>query len=283
MVFTEVPLIKDSVAELSSSESHPVDHRKSWFLAAQQRPRVNRPSRSSQAGNSGASVLPSEIEIGPVVNKSRSSYAAPESSFLFSRRARAFRTYFVQQLDDYQFFTPFSHRILPAETMKPSSTPASSDRSPSPTSTGNCDSDHPSPSTYNDTTLSFTPAEANPGLQHPSYLTWQQACHSAIGFWEHAKQSPSGHAIGALIQSASKYVESILSTKNATAKLSSTLNQDQESSTTTDEVAGFPPGTNVPSTVTKEQTTDAAGRHSPELRGSYMAVVIGLVAGIMWF
>lgn len=277
MVFTEVPLIKDSVAELSS-ESHPVDHRTSWILAAQQRPRVNRPSRSSRAGNSGASVLPSEIEIGSVVNKSRSSYAAPESSFLFSRRARAFRTYFVQQLDDYQFFTPFSHRTLSAETIIPSITPASSDRSPSPTSTENCDSDHPSPSTYNDTTLSFTPAEANPGLQHPLHLTWQQVCRSAIGFWERAKQSPSGHAIGSLIQSTSKYMEPILSINNATAELPSTWDQDQERSTTTDEVAGFPPSTGA-----KEQTTDAAGRHSPELRSSCMAVVIGLVAGIMWF
>lgn len=274
MVFTEVPLIKDSVAELSS-ESHPVDNRKSWIFAAQQRPRVNRPSRSSRAGNS-ASLSPSDIEIGPVVNKSRPSYAAPESSFLFSRRARAFRTYFVQRLDDYQFFTPFSHRTLPAETLKPSSTPASSDRSPSPTLTDNCDSDHPSPSTYNDTTLSFTPAGANPGLQHPLHPTRQQACRSAIGSWEPAKQSQSGHALGALIQSASKYMESILSTKNATAELPSTLNQNQESPTTTDEVAGF-------SAATKEHTTDAAGRPSPELRGSCMAVVVGLVAGIMWF
>jgi hypothetical protein len=36
--------------------------------------------------------------------------------------------------------------------------------------------------------------------------------------------------------------------------------------------------------VGAEDSTDAAaGRHSPELHGSCMAVVIGLVAGIMWF
>jgi hypothetical protein len=36
--------------------------------------------------------------------------------------------------------------------------------------------------------------------------------------------------------------------------------------------------------VGAEDSTDAAaGRHSRELHGSCMAVVIGLVAGIMWF
>jgi hypothetical protein len=110
----KVPLIKDSVTELSA-ETHPVDHRKSWILAAQYRPRENRPSRSSRAGNNGAPTFPSES--APVENRSRSLYAAADSSFMCSRRARAFQTYFIQQLDDYQFFTPFSNRTLPAETM----------------------------------------------------------------------------------------------------------------------------------------------------------------------
>lgn len=36
--------------------------------------------------------------------------------------------------------------------------------------------------------------------------------------------------------------------------------------------------------VSAEDSTDAAaGRHSRELHGSCMAVVVGLVAGIMWF
>ena len=48
----------------------------------------------------------------------------------------------------------------------------------------------------------------------------------------------------------------------------------------------FPPAEQAPpqQKVGAEDSTDAAaGRHSQELHGSCMAVVIGLVAGIMWF
>lgn len=196
---------------------------------------------------------------------------------MFSRRARAFRTYFVQQLDDYQFFTPFSNRTLPAQTMNFFPTPASPYRSPSPTSIDHNKPDHIPSSNDNETTSSYTTA-GDSGLQFPLHHAWQQVCHSASGVWELTKESPYTYALLAWVQSCSQYVGSIFAPEDTAAA----LGHDKGISTTPGQNPSLPE-TQTLVTVTNDQTTDAAGRHTSELRGSCMAVVIGLVVGIMWF
>lgn len=279
MSFAAVPLLKDTATNLPR-EKHPVDHRTSCILSGECRPRLNRPSRSSRAGNGGVPTIPSEI--APVENKSRLSYAAAKSSMMFTRRARAFRTYFIQQLDS-QFFTPFSNRTLPVETMNFFPTPAPSNRSPLPTSTDHNHSNHISPPTDDETTSSHTPSEGKAGSQTPLYHVWQLACHSAVEFWELTKHSAYTHAIDALIQSGKNYANPDNMFGNSPAEYSSTSIANNVSSLAPEKDPE--PSLSAPdsSILTHDQTTDAAGRHSPELRGSCMAVVIGLVVGIVWF
>lgn len=270
----EVPLIKDSVAE-GPSEAPTVDHHKSWILAAQHRQRLYRPSRSSRTGNLGAQTVPSEI--APVENKGRLSSASAESSFMFTRRARAFRTYFAQHLDDCQFFASFSTRSLPAKTMMNFfPTPASQNRSPLPTSVDDNHSNNIPPSNDNETTSSYSAARDS-GLQFPLYHAWQQVCHAASGFWELTKESRYIYALLAWIRSCSEYAESLFVSEDTAAM----EGQNKGISTATDD----PNLSETPTSaaIANDQSTDAAGRHTSELRGSCMAVVVGLVVGIMWF
>lgn len=277
MTSPEVPLIKDSVAELSP-ETHPDDPRKSWILAAQHRPRGNRPSRSSRSGNGGALTIPSEIV--PVENRSQFSYAA-ESSFMFSRRARALRTYFREQLDGCQFLTPFSNRSFSIETMNLNPTPVPN-LPPLPTSIDATRSDD-APLLHNITSSSYT--QDNAGLQLLALCDmWQRACRTAIDVWELAKESSYASAVRPSIRTVSHYLESILLARDATAEPPTTsMTHPKETSTAPGQGSRLSAQTQKSPTVPNDQTTDAAGRHTPELRGSCMAVVIGLVAGIMWF
>ncbi|KAJ5677818.1 uncharacterized protein N7477_003451 [Penicillium maclennaniae] len=200
----QVPLIQDSAAEITS-ELPPVDPRKSWILAAQSRSRGNRPSRSSRVGH-GAATIPSEV--APAENKSRALHGT-ESSYKFSRRARAFRTYFIQQLDDYQLLTPFTNRSYATENANLPPTLAPSNMAPSPTSNleetpGN------TPQLIDESMSSHTPPQADSGLQFPTLRNlWQQACRSVIGLWETTKEWSHNRALHPLIRTGSEYVESI--------------------------------------------------------------------------
>jgi hypothetical protein len=267
----EVPLIQDSVTDVAS-EILPLDPRKSWTLAAQHRPRGNRPSRSSWVDH-GAPTIPSEI--APVENKSRVSYGA-ESTFMFSRRARAFRTYFIQQLDDYQFFTSFTNRSYATGNANLHPTLAPSNITPSPTS----DLEENPEITQQlslGSTSSYTSHQDDSGLQFPTlHKIWQQACRSAIGLWDTTKESPYNPALHPLIRTGSKYVGSMI-WGNAPA------NQVAPSIPQAAKEPSFPTPTQISEKLACDQPTDAASHHSPELRGSCMAVVIGLVASIMWF
>lgn len=255
-----------------------MDPQKSWVMTAQYRTRGNRISRSSRSN--GAATVPGEVT--PVENKSRLSYTAPESSsFMFGRRARAFRTYFIQQLDDYQLFTSFSNRSLPAAPtiLNPPLTP--SNASPLPTSTDD-DRSETTPYPDNNSSPPYTSPREETGLQVLTLCNnWQQACRKAIGLWEHAKHTASISRVQPLIQLGSKYLESMLTSQNATSEQLATLPSSAKD--------GSPANSGGPGTAQtqklhapSDQPTDAAG-HTAKLRSSCMAVVIGLVAGIMWF
>ncbi|KAJ5160274.1 uncharacterized protein N7482_007278 [Penicillium canariense] len=275
----QIPLIQDGVAQLPP-DTPPNEPQKSWIMTAQYRTRGSRISRSSRPVTVAA-IVPGEVT--PVDNKSRQSYVAPEaSSFMFGRRARAFRTYFIQQLDDYQLLTPFSNRSLRAAptNLNPPLTPPNT--SPLPTSVDENRSETiPS---YNQSAPSYTPCKANSGLPLPSQCTkWQQACRSAIGLWEGSKRTPYISGVPLLINLGSQYLTSMFIPPNATAKQPSPLMDPPTGvQAATNASLGLLVQTPKSHTAPGDQTTDAAG-HTAELRGSCMAVVIGLVAGIMWF
>ncbi|OQD63411.1 hypothetical protein PENPOL_c009G04187 [Penicillium polonicum] len=258
----QIPLLQDSVTELAPKAHNLNEPRKSWILAASHRSRGNRPPLTARVGN--AAVVPAS-ETTTVANKSRLSSFTRESSFSFSRKARAFRTYFIQQLDDYPFLTSFSNRSLVANSMHPyptitlnESLPTSDNKSP------------PSIPSYNNSSDNIL----EPLLAFPTFLRdiYQQACHVAIDFGKrvglHGANYAKSISIPGWITGAPTSLIPNPTIPNAS---------DQDSFTPSEQA---PPQQKVGA---EDSTDAAAGRHSQELHGSCMAVVIGLVAGIMWF
>lgn len=260
----EVPLLRDSVTELEPKAPPLNEPHKSWILASSHRSRGNRAPLTARVENP-AVVAASETTA--VANKSRLPSLTRESSFSFSRRARAFRTYFIQQLDDYPFLTSFSNRSLVAGSTHPyppitmnESLPTSDDESA------------PSIPSYNNSSDSMQ----GKLLPFPAFLRdmCQQACHVAIDFGKRVGLHGADYAKSI---SLSEWIIGAPTSliPNPTISTPAVSNQDP-----------FTPPEQAPpqQKVGSEDSTDAAaGRHSQELHGSCMAVVIGLVAGIMWF
>ncbi|KGO67780.1 hypothetical protein PITC_048660 [Penicillium italicum] len=259
----EVPLLQDSVTELEPKAPPVNEPRKSWILATSHRSRGNRAPLTARVGI--AAPVPAS-ETTAIANKSQLSSLTRESSFSFSRRARAFRTYFIRQLDDYPFLTSFSNRSLVADATHPCPTitmneslPTSDDQSP------------PSIPPYNNSSDSMQ-GKLQP---FPTFLRdmCQQACHVAIDF---------GKSVGL---HGAEYAKSF-SLPDWIKGVPTSLIPNPTSNPAVSDQVPFTPSEQAPpqQKVGAENSTDAAaGRHSPELHGSCMAVVIGLVAGIMWF
>ncbi|KAK9852273.1 hypothetical protein MYU51_008695 [Penicillium brevicompactum] len=233
-----LPLLQDGVTELP--QAHPFETREPRPLAAPHRSRVNLSPRTARAAN------PAAISASETVNKSR--IVSPrESSFSFSRRARAFRSYFIQHLDDYPFLSSFSNRTL-AEP-------------------------HSHPLNHFLPTDQHTIAPQIDELEHPLTIReiYQQASRYAIDFGKLASARGS------------EYARSIFSTAE-TPSTSIPHPTDVELDSGSDSGLDTPEQPEQLQKVGAEDSSDAAaGRHSQELQGSCMAVVIGLVAGIMWF
>lgn len=263
----EVPLIQDAVTELSS-DTQVSDPHTSWNLAAPSRPRKNRFPRSARLN--GAPTMPCETVA--MENRSRSS-SPTESTFLFSRRARAFRTYFIQQLDDYQFLTPFSTRMS-TESAHADPTHALSNPTPVPESNSDTPTSDAAIPSHNDSPSSNPPPSTS-GLQLPFSEAWQRACQTAMGLWGLGKVSLSS-PFPRLAQWGTKYTQPVSPDNEADGALTPLIPQTNDTHTETHD-------SNKTQLPTQDLSTDAAGRHSSELQGSCMAVVIGLVAGIIWF
>lgn len=271
-----VPLIQDSLAQVPT-DPHLADPRKSWIQAAPSRPRGNRSSRSSRVENGAPSTT---TKAAAADNRNRAPHAATDSSFMFGRRARALRAYLAQQLGDYQLLlAPFSNRSLPTDS------DLDSNPKPASRSLPTCISDRIDDAHLKDLSGTFfTSANASSQQRSPPCTIWQQACHSALELWGLAKESPFTSAIHQAIQPGSHSLRAILAPGDAIAPPSNAYVRDHKDPSATGHTGPPPP---VPKdkahALPAGQTTDAAGRHSPQLQGSCMAVVIGLVAGIMWF
>ncbi|CAG7953517.1 unnamed protein product [Penicillium salamii] len=223
----ELPLLQDGVTELP--KAHPFEPREPWPPAAPHRSRVNLLPRTVRVGNSALST-------SETLNKSRLS----RESSSFSRRARAFRSYFTQHWEEYPFLASFSNRsILETHPYPHNNSPPQTD---------------PTPNTHNQTNQPEQP-EQPPSISETS----QKAYRRAIELGKQAATRGSEYA------SSFFHAKTTLiphSTENSTESL---------------------PPSEVQKVGAEDSSDAAAGRHSRELHGSCMAVVIGLVAGIMWF
>lgn len=276
--YSDMPLINEPIAEFPS-DTPPVNYPASWTARAQYRPRGNLLSRSVHSGNN-APTLSGELTI--VENKSELSYGTVDSPFMFSRQARAFRTYFIQQLDDYQIFTSFSNRSLSPETAHLTPTKPPSNPAPRPTSV-----DEPSseitPHLKNEPTPSYIASTNWPGLQlSPLFDMWQQACRVTFKLW---KLGPEP-----IVQSSSipwnwdwSSIESRVPSDKKHPTRAAINSQPQDPQARANVTSNQPARTPKSTAFSHNETTDAAIRTAPELKGSCMAVVIGLVVGIMWF
>ena len=276
---SKVPLIQEVAAD-PSPDTRLNDPRTSWVLAAPSRPHANRLPRSARVAN-GAPTISSET--APVENKSRFSYSTTEPTFLFSRRARAFRTYFIQQLDDYQFLTPFTNRSSSStRTSSADLTHAPSDLSPPLPTSIDDSSAETTPQSNNESFLSNVPS-SDPGLQLPSLNDmWQQACRATLDLWRHAKNSPTSPS-RSLVQWSTKYLQPSISSDRTTEHPKNLTPHFKDPKSEMEVGPGVSTTPDNSHLQPNDQSTDAANGQSSELRGSCMAVVIGLVAGIIWF
>lgn len=206
-----------------------------------------------------------------MANKSR---LASDSSFMFSRRARAFRTYFIRQLE-YPFLSPFANRSRPAESLgsSPNFAPANITSLPTPLHNPS----DPIPA-KNASISSFR------GLRVPSLgAAWQQACYAAVGLRGLPENAPA--AMKYLIESGASVASSTLSIFKTEAPTAASTSKPEPrvSKLESGDCACKQEYMDISHISSENETTDAAGQHSTELRGSCMAVVIGLVAGIAWF
>ncbi|OGE55894.1 hypothetical protein PENARI_c003G03544 [Penicillium arizonense] len=258
----QVPLLQDGATEIPPKAHSVNDHRKPWTLAGPHRSRVNLHSRTSRTG--GAAAIPAS-ETTAVANKSRISSIARESSFSFSRRARAFRTYFIQQFDDYQFLAPFSNRSSAAFANAYPTITLNEATPPTP------NVDHTSTTSSSNHSTSYNMHET--GLQLPVSLrkVCQQACHTAVEFGKR------------LALSGAEYAKSIFHVDEQKDVPTTLIRHPTPSPAHPEDQSNTPPALAQQKVGAEEATDAAAGRHSQELHGSCMAVVIGLVAGIMWF
>ncbi|KAJ6145016.1 hypothetical protein N7470_008911 [Penicillium chermesinum] len=243
----QVPLIQESISDPPPEQL--LDSRNAWNFAPSRR-RPNRP-RSSRANGP---VMPPG-KTASASNASRFAYSS-DSSFTFTRRAGEFRTYVVQQLDHYQLLTPFANRSRP--TALPASNPNTtlSNATPLPTPLHNS-SDSPSYTIYSLSSSTFG------NFELPSWsAAWQQACHAATALWDIPENAPAA-----------------IKSSEATAPGMSNSPSEPQSV----DCAYGPDYVDKSHNPSMNQNTDAAGRHSTELRSSCMAVVIGLIVGIAWF
>ncbi|KAJ5832322.1 hypothetical protein N7474_000633 [Penicillium riverlandense] len=258
----QAPLIKDGLAHIPSEISlQNADRRKALIRTSPHRSRVNRLSRTSRL-ETDASV-PTSTDVPSVDNRSQLSYLYGDSS-MFIRPVRTFRSYFSQQLDA-------SNRGASASETQ-NSCPAISvtNSSTSPTS--------------HDPFQDFYYAYRNQSfpwhqflndelaLQLPAHLShfWQQVCRVAIDLWPSWTGSRPSFSV-------QRNKEDHPITKEDQKPAS--IDHSRPARNPEDETQPL----ESPTIVTDDSEDIAAGRHSENMRGSCMAIVIGLVAGIILF
>ncbi|KAF7717117.1 Uncharacterized protein PECH_004471 [Penicillium ucsense] len=283
---SQLPLIQDGVAafppDITSAQSP-----RSWILSNRSRSRANAKNLSAHASRA-PEALGEPGDSSPGGNDSRrlDSGYKPASPLPLMRRARALRTYLLKQLDEYQLFTSRVHHNHSTISTLTSPSLMSLNATPPPTMID--DDSRPLPTAKEHTHVRDKPTkpddEKKKKTATESRLSswcskWQQACQKAQDMW------PSSPTYNASTPQLSASLNPELAVHQPPSKIQKQLDGGVSSLGEASPVNScLEPSlkTHEFSSTTNDQTTDAAGS-TAELRGSCMAVVIGLVAGIMWF
>lgn len=242
---------------------------------------------------------PSAFEIAPFSPDERGPTTYPwNNTSTLTRGVRAVTTFFIQQLDDHQLLPSFTSRSLPpVETAPLRSLSLASFFAPTPHSSP----DAPQRKLYNNNHTSLTDEsdrDAKRRFCGRFSNSWQRVCHATNAFYEQLKALPTSYGVddSKSLGSHSKAIYSPSSTSSDT----STINQSETPSKTpipnrsssSQSSLEFIFGANSPiktlspdaPAVASSDSEDAGiGRDPKQARGSCMAIVIGLVVGVMWF
>lgn len=215
-----------------------------------------------------ASVLPNDV---PTV------YPWKNSSTL-TRSVRAF-TAFIQQLDGHQLLPSFSTRSVPPVETASSHPPSNlSDVSSLPLPSLRDDSFEQLVYDNNYTTLMTNKTDTNPKLQFCDRFSgaWQQACltvHDTVKTF-----STSYNAIDST-HLPNDSIQPPVSLPSDTHQLKLPLQHVSEPTVAPKTI----PSANAAAVLSGDSQDAGSGRNPKQVRGSCMAIVIGLVVGIMWF
>lgn len=240
---------------------------------------------------------PSAFEIAPASSGEHGPTTYPwNNTSNLTRGVRAFTTFFIQQLDDHQLLPSFSSRSLsPVETAPLRSSNLASFFAPTPLSSP----DAPQRKSYNNNHTSLTDeSDRNKKGRFCDRLSssWQRVCHATNDFYEQLKALPIAHGVGDSNLSTSHSKE--FYSPSSTSSNTSTLDQSAPPKTPTPNrsssqsslesifgpnspIKTFAPG--VPAVASSDSEDAGVGRDPNQVRGSCMAIVIGLVVGVMWF
>lgn len=224
-------------------------------------------------------AVPSSFETASVLpNDAPTVYPWKHSSTL-TRSIRAF-TAFIQQLDGRQLLPSFSTRSVPSVETASSHPPSNLSDVPSlPLPSLRDDSFEQMVYDNNYTTLMINKTDINPKLQFCDRFSgaWQQACltvHDTVKTF-----STSYDAIDSTYLPNSSIQPSV-SPPSDTHQLKLPLQHNVSEPTVAPKTI---PSANAAAVLSGDSQDAGSGRNPKQVRGSCMAIVIGLVVGIMWF
>ncbi|OGM44314.1 hypothetical protein ABOM_007219 [Aspergillus bombycis] len=265
---------------------------KSWTINGYCLPdldRVHRPRRSVP------DTPRSSFEAATVFDTDSIAYLAEEPS-TFARGVRVFKSLFTTQTDDSQISDPLATGSASSVASAPSSLPSNVSNlaviGASPTTEAHL------PRSYSSNVTATAKKITSQTPQYPlSYLRglWQQACHATrvyLGNWTvphifRREQIPPGsEAINEetlqLSGPTDQHIEEqvtpkVLPSNSSNAALSTSSPTSPQSPAKSTDIPDLP-------VVTEERPKGVGhGPNSQPARGSCMAIVIGLVVGVMWF
>ena len=234
---------------------------------------------------------PRHVEISSVLPDGYGPSIYPwENSSTLTRGVRAFTTYVFQQLDDNQLLPSFSSRSSsPIETAPLHTTTNSADFSIPHLSSSR--DDFPRTIHNSDYTTSTTnKTNKSPDLQFCDRFSdsRQRVCHVASDLYLKVQvlSATYDHVMESSLCSASEPdSSSSLAPTNAPHQLDQPSKVSQQTLLPNDSTlaSNLPKSMSPPALVPEDSQDAAVGRDPKQLRGSCMAIVIGLVVGVMWF
>ncbi|ODM16915.1 hypothetical protein SI65_07880 [Aspergillus cristatus] len=224
-------------------------------------------------------AVPSSFETASVLPNDAPTVYPWKNASTLTRSVRAF-TAFIQQLDDRQLLPSFSTRsVFPVETALSHPSSNLSDVSSSPLHPLRDDSFEPMVYDNNYTTLMTKKTDTTPRLQFCDRFSdaWQQACHTVH---DTAKTFSFSYDAIDSTHLPNSSMHPPVSLPSDTHQRKPPLPHNESEPTVAPKTI---PSANAAAVLSGDSQDAGSGRNPKQVRGSCMAIVIGLVVGIMWF